>query len=292
MSGLDPTFGPKLITFGWNLGTAAYTPLPVTPISDLIDQDQMYTLAQLYFQNVHALYGFLDKDYTLQQISLRWAQPEMCAVPDHIFANLAAVGSAFSDGSFSSIITSVVESAKRALENTSMMQPPSVFDVQSWLLRCLYLRIVDHPHAAHTASCVCMHLIEALGLQEEVSNAALHPVGVDPTHSADIRRRIFWLARMFNTWVSYEYGRTRVTIRGINARLPTSREGDLTVDYLKLYSFSCYLDPERPELRSEDFLQQLDEYEAKHECIELSKANLGLCTYRREYPLHPKLQHF
>lgn len=99
--------------------------------------------------------------------------------------------------------------------------------------------------------------------------------------NAEIRRRTFWIARMLNTWVSFEYGRTRVQIRGITAELPTPREGDYTADYINLYSLSCILDPERSDNKWEDFLRQLESWDARHDALELSRCNLAMCGYRR-----------
>lgn len=262
----------------------SYVPPPVTPITEFLDQNQMYALAKAHFNHIHLLYGFLDKEWVLQQISMRWAQPEHCTIPDHLLANLAAVGSLYGDASLHSRIPMLLESAKKALEATSLMQPPNVIDVQSWLLRCMYLRSTGHPHACHTATCIVMHLVEAIGLHEETSNTTLHPptITVQGHQTAEIRRRTFWSARMINTWVSFEYGRSRVTLRGITTQLPTPRDGDYTLDYLNLYSLSCFLDPERSESQWEDFLRQLDEYESKHDAIEMSKGNLALCGYRRK----------
>ncbi|KAK3709290.1 hypothetical protein LTR37_011028 [Vermiconidia calcicola] len=289
---LDPSSGPKLFTFGWNLG-AGLNRTPTTshaPISDLLGQDQMYAMARLYFENVHPLYGFLDQEWVMEQLNIRWAQPDLCKAPDHFFANIAAVGSQFSDGSIQPIIPSIVDSAKRALESTSLMLPPILTDVQSWVLRALYLRSTDHPHAVHMCSCIALHLVEALGLHQEANSSALHPaVGSDQLHDAEIRRRTFWIARMMNTWVSFEYGRTRVALRGITAELPTPRKGDYTTDYINLYSLSCCLDPERDNSKWEEFLRQLENYEARHDGIELSKANLGMCGYRRLRLANPNL---
>jgi hypothetical protein len=82
-----------------------------------------------------------------------------------------------------------------------------------------------------------------------------------------------------------------VALRGITARLPTSPEGDYTTEYLQLYSISCYLDPEQSDKAGqwEEFLNQLDAYEPKHDGIALSKANLGLCGYRRLRLANPNL---
>lgn len=206
-----------------------------------------------------------------------------------MFAHIAALGTLWTKGTLTVDVPALVESAKKALDGTSMMLPATFEDVQSWLLRALYLRVVDHPHATHMATCVAMHLVEAIGLHQEASSTTLYPPSGDQQQSPEIRRRTFWLVRMINTWVSFEYGRTRVVLRGITAELPTPREGDYTADYVNLYSLSCSLDPERSDSKWEEFLVQLDEFEARHDGIELSKANLGLCGYRRLRLANPNL---
>ncbi|KAK4550176.1 hypothetical protein LTR36_003143 [Oleoguttula mirabilis] len=288
---LDPSSGPKLFTFGWNLGSSTFTVPKTPPITDFLAQDQMYSLARLYFTNVHPLYGFLDKPWVLEQLSMRWARPEACKIPDHMLAGIAAVGALFSDGSMRHVLPQLVDSAKLALESTSTMQPPCLMDVQSWLLRTLYLRTTDHPHAVYMASCTTMHLVESTGIHQESSSTAFHPSANEHLYDPDLRRRAFWIARMLNTWVSFEYGRTRVALRGITCQLPTPREGDYTTDYINLYSLSCCLDPERTNQigQWEDFLKQLESYEVRHDGIELSKANLGLCGYRRIRLANPSL---
>lgn len=288
---LDPSSGPKLFTFGWNLGSSTYTIPHQTPITDLIGREQMYAMAQLYFANVHPLYGFVDKDYVLAQLSQRWTRPEACKVPDHFFATLAACGSVFSGGAIDALLPRLVDAAKCALESTSTMTPPTLVDVQSWILRIIYLRATDHPHATWMATCTAMHLVESIGIHQESSNAALHPSASDRLHDPEVRRRTFWVARMLNTWVSFEYGRTRVALHAINSQFPTPKEGDYTTDYVKLYSFTCRLDPDRSDQPGqwEDFMHQLEVYEVHHDCLELTKANLGMCAYRRLRLANPNL---
>ncbi|KAK5116277.1 hypothetical protein LTR85_009249 [Meristemomyces frigidus] len=288
---LDPSSGPKLFTFGWNLGSSTFIVPKLPPITNFLVQEQMYGLAKLYFTNVHPLYGFLDKAWTLEQLSLRWTRPEACKLPDHMIAGITAVGALFSDGSINHVLPQIVDSAKLALESTSTMQPPCLMDVQSWILRTLYLRTTDHPHAVWMATCATMHLVESTGIHQESSSAALHPPANEHLYNPELRRRAFWIARMLNTWVSFEYGRTRVALRGITCQLPTPREGDYTTDYINLYSLSCCLDPERTNQigQWEDFLKQLENYDVQHDGIELSKANLGLCGYRRIRLAYPNL---
>lgn len=286
---LDPSSGPKLFTFGWNLGFQTHVPPTTTPVTDLLGRDQMMKLAALYFERVHPLYGFLEKDFILEQMNRRWTHLEPCKVPDHLFAGLAAIGILFANDSIKIAVPVIVDYAKKALEATSIMQPPNLFDVQSWMLRTFYLRATDHPHATHMSTSTTMHLIEAVGLHQEATRSALHPPAGDQTQDVEVRRRTFWIARMLDTWVSGEYGRTRVNLRGITTELPKPRQGDYTTDYLYLYRLSSALDPEKNDSRWEEFLRQLDEYEARHDALELSKANLGMCGYRRIRLANPTL---
>ncbi|SMR53170.1 unnamed protein product [Zymoseptoria tritici ST99CH_1E4] len=290
---LDPSSGgPKLFTFGWNLGSNSYTPPPTMPVvTDILDQESMYTLAGFYFANVHPIYGFLKKSWVLKNIALRWSRPASCEVPDHILCGVAALGILFSDASNDAALTRLVDAQKQVLESTSTMLPPRLSDVQSWILRCLILRVTDHPHATWLATCTTIHLVESIGLQLEASSFVLHPAANELSSEPELRRRTFWVARMLNSWVSFEYGRTRVALRGITANLPTSDEGDYTTHYIDLYSISCCLDPEQSDKAGEweDFLERLDAYEPKHDGIALSKANLGLCGYRRLRLANPNL---
>ena len=288
---LDPTSGPKLFTFGWNLGSGTYVPPAVPTLTEYLDREQTAMLARLYFENVQPLYGVLDEKRIMEDINLRWAKPELCKTPDHLMAGVAIGGSLFSDGSLDDRMPALVALQKTALE-TSLNQLPRLEDVQSWLVRCLYMRATDHPHAVHMASCTTIHLVEALGLHQEAGECAMHPDTDERKESeikenAELRRRTFWIARMLNTWVSFEYGRTRVQLRGINAELPTPREGDYTADYVNLYSLSCILDPERSENKWEEFLRQLEHWEARHDALELSRCNLAMCGYRRLRLVNP-----
>ncbi|GAB1728244.1 hypothetical protein NU195Hw_g3169t1 [Hortaea werneckii] len=281
---LDPSSGPKLFTFGWNLGSSTYTVPNSPPITDILAQDQMHHLAKLYWTNVHPLYGFIDRTWMQEQMNLRWARPDACKVPDHIIAGITAVGAMFANGAFDAVLPRIVDAQKEALESTSAMQPPTLLDVQSWILRVIHLRMTDHPHAVWIASSTTMHLVESVGIHQESSSSTLHPPANEHMYAPELRRRTFWVARMLNTWVSFEYGRTRVALRGITSELPAfGDDDDFTREYIDLYSLSCCLDPERTNQvgQWEDFLKQLEAYDVKNDVIQLSKANLTLCGYRR-----------
>jgi hypothetical protein len=282
---LDASAGPKLFTFGWNLGTGSSSVPIVNPISGFLTQDQMVAMARLFFANAHPLYGILDVEWFMKQVMLRYSSQKPVQCPDHLMAGVAALGTLFGDNSLDSVLPALIESAKLSLESTSTMQPATIYDVQSWILRTIYLRATGHPHACWMASSITMHLIESCGLQQEkdATSSVMYPPTNDHMNDLEIRRRTFWIARLLNTWVSFEYGRNRVALRGITSKLPAHREGDFTREYIDLYSISCCLDPDNADKPTqwEEFLRQLEQYDAPHDCMELSRANLGLCAYRR-----------
>ncbi|KAK6403073.1 hypothetical protein LTR95_018995 [Oleoguttula sp. CCFEE 5521] len=255
---LDASAGPKLFTFGWNLANGSKTEPIERPITDYLTLDQILVAAKTYFRSIHKMYGMVEQ---------------------------AGLGILFGPSGLESVLPGLIESARLALESTSTMQPPTIWDVQSFTLRTIYLRATGHPHACWLASSVAMHLIESCGLHQESSNIALYlPRGNDAKIDPCTQRRTFWLTRMLNTWVSFEYGRTRVALRGITCQLPSYRDGDWTREYLDLYGISISLDPECTSDKPgqwEDFLSQLERYESAHECIELSRTNLGFAAYRR-----------
>jgi hypothetical protein len=282
---LDASAGPKLFTFGWNLGTGSSSVPIVNPISGFLSQDQMVAMARLFFANAHPLYGILDVEWFMKQVMLRYSSQKPVQCPDHLMAGVAALGTLFGDKSLDSVLPALIDSAKLSLESTSTMQPSTIYDVQSWILRTIYLRATGHPHACWMASSITMHLIESCGLQQEkdATSSVMYPPTNDHMNDLEIRRRTFWIARLLNTWVSFEYGRNRVALRGITSKLPAHREGDFTREYIDLYSISCCLDPDNADKPTqwEEFLRQLEQYDAPHDCMELSRANLGLCAYRR-----------
>jgi hypothetical protein len=282
---LDASAGPKLFTFGWNLGTGSSSVPIVNPISGFLTQDQMVAMARLFFANAHPLYGILDVEWFMKQVMLRYSSQKPVQCPDHLMAGVAALGTLFGDNSLDNVLPALIDSAKLSLESTSTMQPSTIYDVQSWILRTIYLRATGHPHACWMASSITMHLIESCGLQQErdATSSVMYPPTNDHMNDLEIRRRTFWIARLLNTWVSFEYGRNRVALRGITSKLPAHREGDFTREYIDLYSISCCLDPDNADKPTqwEEFLRQLEQYDAPHDCMELSRANLGLCAYRR-----------
>lgn len=289
---LDPSAGPKLFTFGYNLGTVTRTSPPVSPITELLTESQLLATSTAYFEYVHVLFGILDRDRTTERIRLRYSSREpVKQCPDHLLGGIAALGSLFAPGEIDEAMPSIIDATKLSLESSSMVQPPALCDVQAWILRTIYLRFSGHPHACWLSTSITMHLIESIGLHQESSSVVIYSPACEHPYDPELRRRAFWIARMLNTWVSVDYGRSRVALHGITCKLPTARDGDLSRELLGLYSISCALDPDLLDKPGqwEDFLHQLETFETSHDTMELSKAHLAFCAYRRLRLNNPNL---
>lgn len=139
---LDANAEPKLFTFGWNLGTTIRTQPVSASITEFLTLDQMLAMAELYFENVHPLYGFLDQGWVMRQIVSRYGQSqELVQCPDRMLQGIAVLGARFAPGVIDEVVPALVESAKLSLEATSTLQSPGLSDVQAWLLRVICLRM-------------------------------------------------------------------------------------------------------------------------------------------------------
>jgi hypothetical protein len=119
-------------------------------------------------------------------------------------------------------------------------------------------------------------------LQSEAINEAVlqTPTGdVDP----ETRRRLFGIAQHLNTWISFDVGRSKVTLLNTDIVLATPRPNDYTIEILELLTHSAILDPtigvDGPELER-TLRAALDR--VHHEPpSNLARCNLVLCLCRR-----------
>lgn len=110
----------------------------------------------------------------------------------------------------------------------------------------------------------------------------IHPVyGV--VDSEDLRQRIEHRWHDLTVVASYEYGRSRVTPRGVSCKLPLPRKDDFTTDLINLYQISEGLDPDRDNKASafEEALTRVEGLTLSHDALILSQSNLALTIYRR-----------
>ena len=291
---LDARNAPGLQGYGWNLGLHYHHNRSEKSIAWIISQDEWRLLFEIYVEKIHPVYGFLDIE-TVRQTSLRrWQDVHATNAYDHILCGVAALGSLFSLTRADNRERLLVETAKELLENTSMVRGPTFEDAQAWLLRTLYLRCHSPPHAAWMASCNTMHVIEAIGAHQEARKASLvySETKAPLEHTLGCQRRLFWLAKLLNSWISFEYGRSRVVLPGTSCQTPTPLEGqeeDCTTDLISLFQISEILDPDTSPTPSdlESALASVHSLAFTADPLVLSQANLAFTLYRRLHVATP-----
>ncbi|KAL4870686.1 hypothetical protein BDV12DRAFT_195163 [Aspergillus spectabilis] len=206
------------------------------------------------------MYDFLDLQEVTLQTARRWEDPGATNIYD-------------------------IECAKEILETKSTIANPTHDDTEGWVLRTLYLRCNSTPHAAWVASCTTMHIIEAVGLHQESPGVSLvYSDTATTSPNTARRRRLFWIAKLLNTWISFEYGRSAVVLRGESCQYPTRVAGmDATADLLSIFQISEDLDPDQA-LETKDLealLQRLASYNFDCDAVVLSQTVLAFTIYRR-----------
>ncbi|RDW78738.1 putative C6 transcription factor [Aspergillus mulundensis] len=303
----DVAGAPKLHLFGWNVGARYPTPewaqalasVKSRPVVEIINQDEMRSLANIFFERVDPCYPFIDRETLLRQISRRWlpASSESLGFGpyDTVLCGVAAFGCLFSRRRATPMELQLIESARSILEQSLQSEPLSpVETVTGWVLRVAYLRMTATAHAAWMASCSLMHLIEATGMHiEPSSNTALDIASTTESCNPETRRRLFAMARHLNVWISFELGRSRVVLQGATSLPPSPRQlgstpgftadPATTTDIFNLLPVSESLDPNEAqdvsnlEIALTDVLDII--YTQPH--LILVQCNLMLCIYRR-----------
>ncbi|KAA8566658.1 hypothetical protein MFRU_044g00030 [Monilinia fructicola] len=272
----------------WNLGLKDEQTYAQPAITRVIDQVEMERLANYYFDTTHQIFGIFKRDLVERKIVERWGINFNNSDPhDPILCGIAALGSLFSGGNPSPAEASLVELAKMALETTSVLNYPSRHHVVAWVLRTLFLRCTACPHAAWLASCTTMHIIESVGMEDDSdttsSDAELErgtPVGCGVLNM----QRLFWIARLMNSWVANDYGRSKVTLKIPTPSFPLPEgEVDVTLDYLTLFQISERLDQDvsHTAVEFEAGIAAIYAFHARSDGAILSQTNLCLGLYRR-----------
>ncbi|CAK40359.1 hypothetical protein AnigIFM56816_004814 [Aspergillus niger] len=281
---LNPQNPPKVHGFSWNLGLRHEPIQQFANISSLVSKDEMSALVGHYLERIHPIYAVLDLDMLEKKVGLRWDNSITFDSYDPVLCGVAALGSLYSGDNGHRNEEALVQCAKEILEATCTMNKPLIHHATGWVLRTLYLRSTGCPHTSWMASCSAMHIIEAAGAHQDPGMISLvysdtADVGVDE----ESQRRLFWVATVLNTWISYEYGRSRVILRGISCKPPVPRAGDLTAELVSLFQISQRLDPDQNNRPSdlEDVLYHVQSLTLSHDALVLSQANLALTIYRR-----------
>ncbi|KAL2416518.1 Transcription factor kojR [Exophiala dermatitidis] len=281
---LNPQRAPKVHGFSWNLGPRDEPAQAFTNITNMISAREMEDLVTHYLKTIHPLYAILDPDTLHQKVVDRWEVVHAIDSYDPVLCMVAALGSLFSGHNAHPNENAMVQCAKEMLETTCIRKEALLHHATAWLLRTLYLRSTSSPHASWMASCSTMHMIEATGAHQDPDLVSL--VYSDTAHvpvGEESHRRLFWVATVLNSWISYEYGRSRVLLRGVSCKTPLPRPGDFTSELIALYQISERLDPDQPNKASdlEDALTRLERLTLSHDALVLSQSNVALTIYRR-----------
>ncbi|KAF3023623.1 hypothetical protein G7054_g11754 [Neopestalotiopsis clavispora] len=281
---IDANNAPRMHAFAWNafLGTRSMAHTPVArPILEMLSEADMRELANSYFEKVDPIYGFFEREDVDNRITRRWATLTAAPAEDAVLCGIAALGYLFSHIMTGALELDLAESARAILERT-MFDPPSSTSVTAWTLRVTYLRMTSTPHTTWMASCILMHMVEAAGLQYERAQESIllpHRENINP----EIRKRLVAVAQHLNIWVSFDMGRSRVTVVNVTTESLTARPGDSTVELLELLPYSLMLDPERCSnvVELESALSIVLERTHHTPPSILAQCNLMLCLCRR-----------
>ncbi|OOF99867.1 hypothetical protein ASPCADRAFT_203690 [Aspergillus carbonarius ITEM 5010] len=266
----------------WNLGHLMPIPSNLvsgpSSITDLLSDEYLRAMVDRYFDGVHPVYKFLDLELVIRAINYVTSERPSLEHPMHcLLLNICALA-ALSMGS-DEARRALDSSSRIALEYSTTLESPTLHHVVAWMLRVIYLRMTGSPHATWLASCTLMHFIETTKLHIEPSDQT-QPSLCRDDYDPELRRRIYGVSRLFHMWISYDYGRPPLELRGATCSLPKE---SLTSDEIAVWRISDSLNPDRQldPATLEQLLRQTAELQLPHTVQKLKRCNIGLCIYRR-----------
>ena len=278
---------PRLHSFAWHLGIRSEPKQSWTALPDLLTWSDMQRLSRAYFQIVKPEIGLLEEPEFMEQAAVRFAEPQGEHDLDCVILGVAALGSFFSPNPHPRE-EDFVAVARKLLNHQSMVRSPSANNIAGWIMRTLYLRLTSRPHASWMSSSVAMHQAEACGLHKEMQTiAVVYPAAPTGDHRlAKTRRRLFWIARALNIFMSYEYGRSRVNFDVITTKKFAPDSGGHAHQFVELADLlpNDFVDRERepdPPAALGAALTKIQEMQSESSFINLLKADLAFAIYRR-----------
>ncbi|CAG8350423.1 unnamed protein product [Penicillium salamii] len=273
-----PVGGARLCSWNFRLRKEPRYMRGTRPLTEILSSTHMRHLTDIYFQEIQPVYKFLDRDMLDTAIAaLQRDEVSDCSM-DSVLLGVAALACLFSEQE-TTLEDEIIQNARASLEYSTTLESPTVNHVVAWLLRVIFLRFNGSPNAAWIASCTLMHMVETVNLHLD-SHSGNSSAPTDGWYSPRLKRQIYCTAQIFNTWISYEYGKPRVIPR--DASHIAALEGWTAVDQV-IWRLSDALDPnlhvEPTEL--EDMLSQVVEIQPTHSAVQLKRCNIALCIYRR-----------
>ncbi|CAI4052423.1 hypothetical protein SKDZ_15G5100 [Saccharomyces kudriavzevii ZP591] len=283
---LRSTNPPRLHSFAWHCGIRPEeNPNSHILLSGLVTKEEYYRISKVYFSVVHPIFDVVDPEQLAKNVERYWDGDGKMLEYGAVIAGVIALGSFFLGSLGHPREMDVVQYAKGILDDPTFCRIPTVEQVSAWVLRTIYLRATSRPHVAWLASCITIHLSEAIGLHHEIDREDLVMTNNVPlrrtTEVSEHTRRLFWCAWSINTILSYDYGRSSVTLNRITCKSVKETEGNHTVH---LVALAQLIPQDCVNANATQLLQALAAVHKSpnaHPFLSLTKSDICLSLYRR-----------
>lgn len=282
---------PHLHSFAWNCGIRPEENSTSHPdLANIISKDDCNRFTDVYFEVVHPMFDIIDPSQFRQSLDSYWGGARNVSAFDAVIGGVVALGSFFSRNFGHARELDIVQYAKDILEDPTFSSQPSIEQISAWVLRSIYLRATARPHVAWLASCMTMHLVEATALHHEVDKVELAtrndaPLPPRANSVCERARRLFWCAWCINTIISYEYGRSCVTLNKISCKLLKESTKNYTAEMVELARMipttSQCSDPASQVAALIEAIDRVYKAADVHPFLSLTKADLCHSFYRR-----------
>ena len=284
----------ELHSYGYNMGVRQEEgPSEFGHLSQFIKEEELRTYSDVYFSVMAPILQLLDEDLYRQRCRQYYRGEHPDATFGALAAGVAAIGSLMSYNNGHAHELDIVKFARNILDSPSHMIRVSVDLLVCWCLRGFYLRATTRPLDGWMASNTAVHLCEAIGLHKE-ENLTRTAQAVNLTE--DRLRWIFWTTWSFNQLISYEYGRSSVTLPRVTCENVTEKPGLHAHQFIYIAQtipsinspFQLggeFEDSESEVERLSQRIRALERIGNIHPFIVLTKAEISFCFYRRLYQL-------
>nr|POE64979.1 transcription factor kojr [Quercus suber] len=273
---LDANDTPRIRSFAWNLGLRrAHESIEKGTLEQLLDWPSYQHLSSVYAREVGCVYSFVDMKVLDDRARQRFLTRSETHDPmlDANICLLCALGCLFSRAS-EALERSLYQNAKTIIDDICERIEPSDELVMACTLKTIYLRTVHSPYAAWVSSATALHYAEATGLHKL-------PLGMR-SDLCDLAS-LFWIARLLNRWISFEYGKSHFELRLMTSPVNVSVLQVHSESLLRLFVLSDCLDPDQGVSCEslQQVLVELRDFGSSNHAVLLSRCVLALAVYRR-----------
>lgn len=270
----------------WNLGLrnpCSTSAAQTQPWSQIIHRRAMMNHLETYENVMHPIYRFINVDEVAHLIDSNHGQDQrQGTLLDAILCGIAAIGSLFSDSKDMTVEIALEQNVRAILDAHAEDEHHLPEAACAWLLRTLYLRASKVPHACWHASCIVMHACERARLHIEETVSLMRSSGSAPVLDP---RRTYHVAKLLNTWISFELGKTHVSLARASTLLPdmSSIGSESSTTMLHLFDLSLNLEPSATPSHERllDILQEVVDVPCPSPVVVLSQAMVVLSIVRR-----------